>query len=149
MSNFLDIAIKIAHLVHSDEVDKGGNPYILHPVAVMESSLLQTDEEKAVAVLHDVIESKPNSIKYLESTRMPTVVIDAVKLLTRDLNDTYQEYINKIASSGNIIAIKVKLADLYHNTSEERVANLDPKKAEQLMKRYSRAKEILEPLINI
>lgn len=149
MSSFLDLAIKIAHLVHSDEVDKGGNPYILHPIAVMNSSLLQTDEEKAVAVLHDVVESSPNSIKYLESLRMPNVVIEAVILLTRDLNDTYQEYISKIASSGNIIAIKVKLADLYHNTSEERVANLTPQKAEQLAKRYSKAKEILEPLVYI
>lgn len=149
MSNFLDRAIRIADLVHSDEIDKGGNPYILHPIAVMNSSLLQTDEEKAVAILHDVLESKPNTIKYLEAAKMPDVVIESVKLLTRDLNDTYQEYINKIATSGNLIAVKVKLADLYHNTSNERVANLDQKKAAQLGKRYSKAKKVLEPIVYI
>ena len=147
MNNFLDNAIKIAHLIHKTETDKLGKPYILHPLQVMNSPLLKTDEEKAVGVLHDTVESNPNAIILLRVMRIPEVVIEAVQLLTRDLNDTYSEYINKIAASGNIIAIKVKLADLEHNTSEKRMAALDLVKTNQLRKRYDKAKSVLKPLI--
>ncbi len=147
MCNILDNAIKIATLVHEKEIDKAGKPYILHPLSVMKSPILETDKEKSVGVLHDVLESEPTSIRLLLSMRMPEDVIEAVKILTRDSSDTYAEYINKIANSGNLTAIKVKLADLNHNSSEERMIVLKPEKASQLNKRYSKAKSILEPLI--
>ena len=50
----LEKAIKIAVEAHTGQVDKGGNPYILHPLRVMLS--LETEEERIVGVLHDVVE---------------------------------------------------------------------------------------------
>ena len=50
----LEKAIKIAAEAHTGQVDKGGNPYILHPLRVMLS--LNTEEERVVGVLHDVVE---------------------------------------------------------------------------------------------
>ena len=50
----LEKAIKIAVEAHTGQVDKGGNPYILHPLRVMLS--LDTEEERIVGVLHDVVE---------------------------------------------------------------------------------------------
>ena len=50
----LEKAIKIAAEAHTGQVDKGGNPYILHPLRVMLS--LETEEERIVGVLHDVVE---------------------------------------------------------------------------------------------
>ena len=50
----LEKAIKIAVEAHSGQVDKGGNPYILHPLRVM--LFLDTEEERIVGVLHDVVE---------------------------------------------------------------------------------------------
>ena len=50
----LEKAIKIAVEAHTGQVDKGGNPYILHPLRVMLS--LNTEEERIVGVLHDVVE---------------------------------------------------------------------------------------------
>ena len=47
-------AIEIAASAHSTQKDKGGSPYILHPIRVMMS--LNTEEEKIVGVLHDVVE---------------------------------------------------------------------------------------------
>ena len=49
----LEKAIKIAVEAHTGQVDKGGNPYILHPLRVMLS--LDTEEERIVGVLHDVV----------------------------------------------------------------------------------------------
>jgi len=50
----LEKAIKIALEAHIGQVDKGGNPYILHPLRVMLS--LNSEEERIVGVLHDVVE---------------------------------------------------------------------------------------------
>ena len=50
----LEKAIKIAVEAHTGQVDKGGNPYILHPLRVMLS--LNSEEERIVGVLHDVVE---------------------------------------------------------------------------------------------
>ena len=50
----LGLAIKIAVNVHEGQTDKGGNPYILHPLRVMMS--VESESEKIVAILHDVVE---------------------------------------------------------------------------------------------
>lgn len=50
----LEKAIVIATQAHTAQVDKGGNPYILHPLRVMLK--MSTEEEMVAAVLHDVIE---------------------------------------------------------------------------------------------
>ena len=53
----LERAIAIAAEAHAGQFDKGGNPYILHPMRVMLS--LRTEEEQIVGVLHDVCEDCP------------------------------------------------------------------------------------------
>lgn len=50
----LEKAIKISVEAHTGQVDKGGNPYILHPLRVMLS--LNSEVERIVGVLHDVVE---------------------------------------------------------------------------------------------
>ena len=50
----LERAIEIAVEAHKGAKDKGGNPYVLHPLRVMLS--LRTEEERMVGVLHDVVE---------------------------------------------------------------------------------------------
>ena len=50
----LQRAISIAVEAHEGQIDKGGNPYILHPLRVMMS--LRTVDEMIVGVLHDVVE---------------------------------------------------------------------------------------------
>jgi (p)ppGpp synthase/HD superfamily hydrolase len=53
----LEHAIHIATEAHRDQLDKAGEPYILHPMRVMEDMI--SDDEKIVAVLHDVVEKNP------------------------------------------------------------------------------------------
>ena len=48
--NPLSKAIAIAAQAHLNDVDKGGNAYILHPLRLM--SHMHSDEEKMTAVLH-------------------------------------------------------------------------------------------------
>ena len=53
----LNKAIKIAAKAHSGQVDKGGNPYILHPLRVL-LNFCESESEatKICAILHDVVE---------------------------------------------------------------------------------------------
>jgi (p)ppGpp synthase/HD superfamily hydrolase len=50
----LERAIQIAVKAHSGVKDRGGKPYILHPLNVM--MRVNTQKEKTVAILHDVVE---------------------------------------------------------------------------------------------
>ena len=50
-------AHEIAKMAHFGQVDRAGIEYIKHPETV--ASFVKTDEEKAVAYLHDVIEDTP------------------------------------------------------------------------------------------
>jgi (p)ppGpp synthase/HD superfamily hydrolase len=50
----LQRAIEIAVAAHKGQTDKVGNLYVLHPFRVMEA--LDTEDEKIVGVLHDVVE---------------------------------------------------------------------------------------------
>jgi len=47
-------AIHIASEAHKNQKDKVGKPYITHVMRVMERC--KSDDEKIVAVLHDVVE---------------------------------------------------------------------------------------------
>ncbi len=51
----LERAIEIAVSAQNGVFDKGGNPYILHPLIVMMS--LTTKDEKIVGVLHALVEA--------------------------------------------------------------------------------------------
>lgn len=53
----LQRAIEIAAEAHREQTDKAGAPYLLHPLRVM--MLLETDDERIVGILHDVVEDGP------------------------------------------------------------------------------------------
>ena len=50
----LELAIELATRFHEGQVDKCGEPYILHPLRVMMT--VQGEQARVVAVLHDVLE---------------------------------------------------------------------------------------------
>ena len=88
-------------------------PYITHPLAVMD--MMTTEEEKIVAVLHDVIEDTYITFDDLELAGISENCLEALMLLTHTINEDYSQYISKIHL--NKLATKVKLADMFHNMS--------------------------------
>jgi len=122
----LSKAILIATQAHHGQTDKGGQPYILHPLAVM-GLLEDKDEElQAIAVLHDVVEDcKDVSWKSLEEEGMTERVIAALRLLTKQRGQTMDEYKAGVFSS--VDAMKVKAADLTHNTDIRRLKGVTEK----------------------
>ena len=52
----LEIAVRLAAEAHHGQLDRNGEPYILHPLAVMNLLTPGDEELLATAVLHDVVE---------------------------------------------------------------------------------------------
>lgn len=116
----LDVAMKIAVEAYSGKKDKGGNPYILHPLRVMMSFI---DEEfRVIALLHDVIEDSNYSLDYLEDNRISNECIRIIDILTRKKYQSYEEYIIKISEDRK--ASLVKMIDLQDNMSILRLPHI-------------------------
>lgn len=110
-------AYNLAKSVHEGQVDKGGKPYIEHPVIV--ARLVFTDEEKTVALLHDVVEDTPITLSDLQAQGFTTEVVTAVDCLTKRQGETLGDYLNRVKS--NALATTVKIADLTHNSDIRRI----------------------------
>lgn len=130
-------AMIIAYEAHKNQTDKSGVPYIYHPIHVAEQ--MDTENECIIALLHDVVEDTNVTFKQLEEV-FSKEIIDILKLLTREENIEYDEYIKRIKN--NSIACKVKIADLTHNLDKTRldfVTEVDVKRNEK----YKKALQIL------
>ena len=119
-------AMQIAYDAHHGQLDTSGTPYIFHPMHVAEQ---MTDEySTCVALLHDVVEDTNLTLEQLQP-EFPAEIIDALQLLTHAPNTPYLDYLQPIRN--NPIALKVKLADIAHNSDETRFA-ANPPSPEQL-----------------
>ena len=132
----LEVAIEIACKFHKAQKDRGDLAYILHPLHVMES--VDTVAYKIVAVLHDIIEDTEVDEEYLLNRGISKHLVEVISLLTRCEGETYDEYIEHIAS--NKIAIEVKLEDLKHNMDLTRlnreITDKDLERNKKYMKAY-------------
>ena len=128
-------AIKIATNAHAGQFDKGGKPYILHPLHLMNQTLFDV-QLATIAVLHDVVEDTNISIEDLREAGMSLRVMYAVFLLTHNDDDTYEEYIDRVCT--NIDAIRIKRKDLEHNSHITRLKGIKTKDTER-MKKYHKA----------
>ena len=142
----LDKALLIATNAHHGQFDKGGNPYILHPLKVMH--YLKTDDEElqAIAVLHDVLEDCNVTCDDLYSIGMTHRVILGVKALTKVGGQSRDEYLEAIKNNRD--ASLVKLQDLRHNTDIRRLKGVTQKDIERVQKYHEMYLEIKQNLEN-
>ena len=137
----LERAIEIAVEAHSGVNDKGGAPYILHPLAVMHS--LETENEKIVGVLHDVVEDSDWTFEKLADEGFSSEIVDAVRSVTKASEDSdYSDFIRRV--KGNPIGTKVKIADLKHNMDVTRIPDLSNDDLDRLIKYKAALKSLVE-----
>ena len=122
------LAMITAYEAYKSQKDKSGVPYIFHPIHV--AYKMVTEDEICVALLHDVVEDTDVTLDDLRAKGFPEHIIDSIKLLTKKKSNSedkdvlyieYIGYINALKTSGNDVAIKVKLADLRHNCDQSRI----------------------------
>ena len=131
-------AMKIACRVHEGQTDRGGMPYIYHPIHLAER--MYDEASACVALLHDVVEDSDITIEDLRREGFSEEILDALTLLTRNQSMPYEEYIAAIGD--NQIAARVKLADLCHNSDLSRLKKVTQKDRDRVAK-YNAAMDYL------
>jgi (p)ppGpp synthase/HD superfamily hydrolase len=138
MTTALSEAITIATAAHDGQVDKAGQPYILHPLRVM--GAMTTDLDRIAAVLHDVVEDSEDW-QLSDLTAFGSDIVEAIDALTRREGEDYFHYIMRLAH--NPRAVRVKLADLRDNMDTKRLGELSAADVSR-MRRYRKAREMLQ-----
>lgn len=133
-------AMQIAYDAHHGQVDKAGVPYIFHPLHLAEA--MDDEVSCCAALLHDTVEDTDVTLEQL-AEEFPAEVVEAVRLLTHAPDTNYFDYVRNIKS--NPVAVKVKFADLDHNSDQSRFAGV-PVPEERLgyfRDKYAKARAIL------
>jgi len=130
----LERAIEIAARTHAGQVDKGGAPYILHPLRVM--LRVAPGAQQIVAVLHDVVEDSEVTFEDLAREGFSAGVIAGLRAVTRIAGESYDDFVARAAQDP--VGKQVKLADLMENSDLSRIPEPSQKDLERVAK-YRRA----------
>ena len=134
MQSLWDRALQIARRAHAGQLDKGGRPYIEHPIAV--AAMVDTEREKAAALLHDVIEDSGVTAEQLAAKGIDPDVIRAVVALTKT-GEPYDQYLERVKADA--IARPVKIADLRHNMDLSRLGKEPDQRDLERLDKYRKA----------
>lgn len=136
----IENALRLAVEAHEGQKDLDGMPVILHPMTVGLSG--RNREEIIAGLLHDVVEDTDFTFEDLLERGVDDIIVEALKLLTHSRDVPYEEYVQRIAQSGNEIAINVKYNDLCHNLKRGRAGGYW-----RIVAKHEKALAVIEPLI--
>lgn len=111
-------------------MDKGGVPYFSHPARV--ANRCQTEEEKIVAYLHDVIEDTYVTSDLLKEMGFSPTIIEAVLSVTKKEDESYDDFVAR--AKKNPIGRMVKIHDLEDNMDIRRLDELSDESVGRLRK---------------
>lgn len=134
-----NLALEIAMKAHAEQVDKAGEPYVNHLLAVA-SNFAEDDMRHITALLHDIVEDTGTTLQDLHVYGFPDEVVDAVNAITKRYGEPYDEYISRVKS--NALARDVKVSDMRHNSLLSRLPRVTPADYARVEK-YSRAIAVL------
>lgn len=118
----LNKMITLAANAHADQYDRGGNPYILHCMKVMHYVKSNDEELQCIALGHDLIEDTYVTADYLKVDLGFTArIVNGIVAMTKQQGQCYDDYKNQVKSNKD--AIRVKMADLRHNSDIRRLKN--------------------------
>lgn len=124
-------AYELAKAAHQGKNDRGGHPYIGHPVRV--SARFGADTALQVAaLLHDTVEDTPVTLETIEEA-FGTEIRDLVEGLThRKESESYSEY---VARAGSCWKTRwIKMADLLDNMDTSRLETVTEDDKKRLAK---------------
>lgn len=127
--------LTLATVHHTGQFDRGGAPYILHPLKVMHYLKSDDEELMCIALGHDLIEDTAATWAELRAAGMSERVIDGIRALTKLPGQTYEEY--KAGVFANEDAMRVKMADLRHNTDIRRLKGVTEKDIARMAKYHT------------
>lgn len=142
----LDKMLVICTNAHHGQYDKGGRPYILHPLRVM--SFLKTDDEElqCIALGHDVIEDTKVTYAELRAAGISERVLDGIRAMTKQPGQTLEEYKEQVFASKD--AMRVKMCDLRHNSDIRRLKGVTEKDIARMAKYHAFYLEIAAKMVD-
>jgi len=144
-SQILSNLLVLATNAHAGQFDKGGTPYILHPLKVMHYLKTTDVELQCIALCHDVVEDCDVTYEDLEKAGANARIKLGIRALTKIPGQTYEEYCRGVLSNKD--AMLVKLQDLRHNSDLRRMKGVTEKDVQRVAKYmafYQRIKGELE-----
>lgn len=135
----LKFAIIFATKAHRDQTDKMGTPYIVHVMSVMSDPSLKNNDERIVAVLHDVVEDTPRELEDIRQ-HFRLHIAEAVKAITKHKDESYEEYLERVKQ--NPLALTVKKVDVNENLGKNPFMP-DDQERDRLREKYRKALRIL------
>lgn len=121
----LNKMLVLATNAHAGQFDKGGKPYILHPLKVMHYLRSEDEELQCIALGHDIVEDTGVTYLQLKEEGFTERIIEGIRALTKVPGETYDEYKEKVFANED--AMRVKMADLRHNTDIRRLKGVTEK----------------------
>ena len=131
--DLIEKSLKIALKAYAGQKDKAGKTYILHPLRLMNN--VDTEEEMAIALLHDVIEDSDFTEHDLLDKGIPSKVIEAVKCLSKLDGENYDDFIDRVLE--NELATKIKIVDIEDNINILRLSTVTDKDLRRIAKYHS------------
>lgn len=134
------LAKGVAQAAHLGQVDKAGQPYIMHPARLARRArmLVPSDPDiEQVAWLHDVVEDSSVTLDDLRERGFSARVVDAVDAITKREGEPLQDYYARVRS--NEVAWIVKIIDVLDNLDGDRLAKLPHDLADWLVQKYGMA----------
>ena len=124
--------------------DRGGAPYILHCLKVMYYVKSDDEELQCIALGHDLIEDTDVTYADLRDMGFTERVIVGIRAMTKVPGETNDEYLERIKVCPD--AVRVKLADLRHNSDIRRLKGVTEKDIKRIEK-YHKMHLVLRELI--
>lgn len=140
--------MELVRKLHAGQSDKAGAPFVEHLFRVEEIHrrlwpVGPSTLERLACLLHDVIEDTDTTAEDLLRMGFSKATVEIVEIVTRRPTEVYGAFILRIVQSGNIGAMRVKLADNTDNLDVARLMKLKPEVRAKIERRYLPARERL------
>lgn len=139
----LQAMLLLATNKHHGQLDKSGQPYILHPLAVMYLLNSKDEELQCIALGHDIVEDTDVTIADLHMAFSDRVV-EGIRCLSKIPHESFKDYKAKVMSNQD--SIKVKIADIRHNSDITRLKGVTDKDIDRMAKYHKFYIELVQSL---
>lgn len=128
-----------------NKYDKAGQPYVLHCLKVMYYTKTEDEELQCIALGHDLIEDTTVTALMLLQMGFTDRIVQGIVAMTK-VKENFSQEVYMMQLRGNRDAIRVKLADLRHNSDIRRLKDVGDKEMKRLAKYHSMYLELKDLL---
>lgn len=143
----LEAMVNLIAVYHRKQKDKGGQPYMLHPIYIMMELLKKYPGDYELAAIgagHDLLEDTTVTPEQMRSVGITERVIAGIQTMTKIKGENPEEYLTRLMLNWD--TVRVKLEDLKHNMDVLRIKRELSDKDLQRINKYRRMHHVLSQI---